>query len=113
MKDTRKFTKQADELMKSGKRIILRMQLYNGNIAERILTPVKTSPNEQYQLYSNVKNLYEWKNKSSTTEVDLKNLDFSKLRRIGKGTLQPSTSKRGMVSSLIEVLLVSGYNVCS
>ena len=112
MKDNRKFTKQADTLMHSKKRIILRMQLRNGDIVERILSPVKDPSDDKHLMYNNIKNIYELKDKKKSTDVDLNNLDFSTLRRIGRGTLKPTSSKRGMVSSLVEVLLMSGYTVC-
>ena len=104
MRDIRKFTKLANELMLSGDKITLRIILHNGNIVERVISPVTATLKKEHPLYSDVKNVYQCIDK--TEAVDLNNLDRSNLRKISTENLQTTSTKNGMMIPLLEVLLI-------
>ena len=111
MRDTRQFTKEAKRLMLSGDKIILRTRLHNGNIVERLISPVSATIKKEHPLYSDVKNVYEVIDKNK--EIDLVELDVANIRKISKENLQSTSTKNGMLIPLLEILLMSGYVVCN
>ena len=96
MKDMRIYTGRATELMNSGKKIVMRIMLPNGNVAERIFTPIKLTDNKHY-MYTHKMNMYDVKD--------------SKLVLQYSTSMPSTTSEKGVLSTLLETLLISGYEV--
>ena len=96
IKDTRQFTRRAKELMMSGKMIKLRLTLSDGNIAERVFTPVHL-PKNGYVLYTHKMNTYEVRDSGTMMTYST--------------SLPSSTTEKGRLSTLLETLLISGYEV--
>ena len=96
MRDTRAFTKQANELMTSGQTITLRKTLKNGNIAERVFTPV-VSVNENYRIYTDKMIVYQVNN----NEILMHHTE----------SYPSTTTDKGVLSTVLETLLISGYEV--
>lgn len=96
MKDTRSYTKQAIELMNSGKPVILRKKLSNGYIAERIFTPV-VSINQKYRIYTDKMKTYRVKD----NDIILHHTE----------SYPNTTTDKGVLSTVLETLLVSGYEI--
>ena len=110
LKDTRAYTKKANELVASHKTIILRTTLKNGNIIERVITPTVNPANMGYTLYTDIKKIYMIKNKSRTIE-EFSTIPPSELIGVERIKLPSITSKDGVINTFIERLLLAGYVV--
>ena len=110
LKDTRAYTKKANELVASHKTIILRTSLKNGNIIERVITPTINPVNKNYTLYTDVKKIYTIKNKARSIE-EFSIIPPSELIGVEKIKLPSITSKDGVINTFIERLLLAGYVV--
>ena len=105
-----KRSEQAKELVNSKKTIIFRMVLKNGNIAERVLSPITHTNDATEILYSDIINRY--RPKDMIDNVDITNIDYSKLDKITKDIMPSTSTEQGIVLCRIETLLESGYQVC-
>lgn len=107
MYDTRQFTKQAHDVVATGKKIILRYQLKNGHILERIIEPVMNVSNEGVRYYSDTKREYALK--EGTTFENIYDIPEKNLVKLGKEILPTTTTKNGVIIHLLESLLSLGY----
>lgn len=107
MYDTRQFTKQAHDAVATGKKIILRYQLKNGHILERVIEPVMTFGNEGIRYYSDKK--YEYDLIKGTTFDNIFDIPSKNLIKLGNEILPTITTKNGVIIHLLESLLSLGY----
>lgn len=99
MIDYRENQKKAKELVDSGKPLIFRSILPNGNLAERHLVPTEHTPDSDYY-YRDTKFIFEMKSPATAP-----------MHCIGKVDLPPQTTKNGAIYSFIESLLRE-YTYC-
>lgn len=104
------YTKKANELVALQKTITLRNVLRNGNIIERVITPTISPVNKGYVLYTDVKKIYAIKNKTRSID-EFASIPTSELIGIERIKLPSVSSKDGVINTLIERLLLSGYVV--
>ena len=107
MYDMRQFTKQAYDAVNTGKKIILRYQIKNGHILERVIEPVMSISNKGVRYYSDTKREYALK--EGTTFSNIYDIPEKNLISLGKEILPTTTTKNGVIIHLLESLLSFGY----
>lgn len=100
MIDYRVYEKQAKELVDSGKPMVFRLILPNGNIAERHITPVSHTLGSDFY-YTDTKYVYTLENKNAM-----------KLKCIETTKMSPQTTKNGVIYGFIASLLKE-YTFCN
>lgn len=107
MRDIRKLEKEAEKIIRKNETMKFRLLLKNGDLAERVIKPVKSSSSSSV-VYREIRNFY--KPKKDKIE-DVKNISKNNLKRINSIEMSSSNESGDRIHGLVISLLEMGYEL--